>query len=47
MTSSHDSPAARLSRTTDTITLVPLMHALPWQTAGSTVTRSCQFIQRT
>jgi addiction module HigA family antidote len=29
-------PAARLSRTTDTITRVPRMHALPWQTSGST-----------
>ena len=31
-----------LSRTTDTITLVPRMHAFPWQTRGSTLIRSRQ-----
>ena len=28
-------PAAMLSRITETMTLVPRMHALPWQTAGA------------
>jgi hypothetical protein len=44
MTSSGVSPEAKLSRMTDTIMRVPLMHALPWQTAGSTVMCCFQFI---
>ena len=35
---------ARLSRITDTMTLVPRMQGLPWQISGSTLIRSFQFI---
>src|SRR5581483_10695946 len=39
-----DSPAARLSSTTETMTRVPLMHGLLWHTSGSTLIRSRHFI---
>src|SRR5688572_15069980 len=41
---SADSPAARLSRITETIIRVPLIHALPWHTFGSTLICSRHFI---
>lgn len=43
MISSEASPAAKLSKITATITRVPRIHALPWQTFGSTEIRSIQF----
>src|SRR5579885_2644417 len=41
---STGSPAARLSRITDTMMRVPLTQTLPWQMFGSTLMRSFQFI---
>src|SRR3972149_777651 len=41
---SAGSPAARLSRITDTMIRVPLMDGLPWHTFESTLIRSRQFI---
>ena len=41
---SGESPSARLSRTTETMMRVPLIHGLPWQMARFASIRSFQFL---